>query len=566
MTSNHSPSPAFHLAVAVWCLVIIAAAVLLLVVMTQTVLTTPIPFDIDESNHALDGWEVYYSLINRSPSGLLRAVSDQAFYPPVFSFFVASAYLLVGPGLFASRIPSVFNYALLIIALTGLTFYFARRAQMEREHKGEDVENHSSTGRFAIPGIELALIGAFFATALTITSMTMIRNAVLSMLEITGALLVIPLFVLVERADQRSGPSRMTALLLAAVMVMILFLTKYTFGMFFGAALAAALVSKTWPWKTSRRAWYELLAITGIFALIASLWVILTDRESMSLFFTGHPSYVPFWSWENFLFYPRIWINEYSITAFIGVFVTILAAVEAVLNWQKLYARLAAWSVLIALVILTISTTNEPRHILVVAPAIWLLAGLRLATIFRALLQEASWGPKASLAVALLLILFLEAGIPAAERVHQEMVTSFEGEPFFSAMQAVALEEVDLEQPVLVIGDTNDQFNLLALRWRAALETNQSTWQLDIDRYPFDQFDWILARHNRKPQIKEIDEDFLDGSLDEVLDQRYYSSVIAVRNNRRKSELVTEALVVLESFPAVTYKYPGWEITVYKLH
>ena len=509
---------------------------------------------------------MYYALINRSPSELLRAVRDQAFYPPVFSFFVAAAYLLTGPGLFASRIPSVLNYALLIIALTGLTFYLARRAQMLRELNVDDVENHPGTDRFTVTGVELALIGAFFATALTITSMTMIRNAVLSMLEITGALLVIPLFVLVDRADQRSGRSRMGVLLLAAVMVMILFLTKYTFGMFFGAALAVALVSENWPWKASRHAWHELLAVAGIFALIAGFWVILTDRGSMTLFFIGHPSYVPFWSWDNFLFYPRIWLNDYSITAFIGVFVVILAAVEAVLNWQRLYVRLAAWSVLIALAILTISTTNEPRHILVVAPAIWLLAALRLATIFRALIHEPYWGPKASLALMLLLVLFLDAGIPAAEHVRPEMVTSFEGDAFFSAMQADALEEVDLEQPVLVIGDTNDQFNLLALRWRAALEMKESTWQLDIDRYPYDQFDWILARHNRRPQIKEIDEDFPDGSLEEVLDQGYYSSVIAVRNKRRKSELETDTLAILESFPAFTHKYPGWEITVYKLH
>ncbi len=533
--------------------------------MTQTVLTTPIPFDIDESNHALAGWEVYYALINGSPSGLLRAVRDQAFYPPVFSFFVASAYLLAKPGLFASRIPSVINYALLIIALTGLTFHFARRDQMEHGLNGNDVENHPTTGRFAFTGIELALIGAFFATALTITSMTMIRNAVLSMLEITGALLLIPLFVLVDHADQRSGRPRMTALNLAAVMVMILFLTKYTFGMFFGAAVAAALISETWPWKASRRVWYELLAVFSVYALIAGLWILLTDRGSMALFFTGHPSYVPVWSWENFVFYPRVWLNEYSITGFIGVFVVILAVVEAVINWHKLYVRFAAWSVLVALVILTVSTTNEPRHILAVAPAIWLLAGLRLSTIFRALLQEASWGPKASLSLVLLLILLLDAAIPTAKRVRTEIVTSFEGETFFSAMQAVALEEVDLEQPVLVVGDTNDQFNLLALRWLAALKKNQSTWQLDIDRYPFDQFDWILARHNRKPQINDVYQEYPDGSLKEVLDTGYYASVIAVHNKKLKKQTEIDALAEIAPSTSATYQYPGWEITIYKI-
>ena len=162
------------------------------------------------------------------------------------------------------------------------------------------------------------------------------------------------------------------------------------------------------------------------------------------------------------------------MSLFIGVFALTLATIGAVLHWKHLYIRVAVWSILAALVILTISTTHEPRHIWVVTPAIWLLAGLRLVEIFKALLAQPSWRPKASLAILLLLVLFIDTSMTYEGKLRREMGISMEGEPFYSAMQTVALQEVDLDRPVLVVGDTSDQFNLLALRWRAAVDNRRS--------------------------------------------------------------------------------------------
>ena len=141
-----------------------------------------------------------------------------------------------------------------------------------------------------------------------------------------------------------------------------------------------------------------------------------------------------------------------------------------------------------------------------------------------------------------------------------------EGEPFYSALQTVALQEADLDRPVLVIGDTRDQFNLLALRWRAVVDNRVTAWEYDIDQYPFNIYDWILSRHNRKPQIKELEPDFPDESLEAVLDQEYYGTVITVRNKTKKvSSLGQDTPPELKPYPAVTHKFPGWEISVYDL-
>lgn len=557
---NPPISIAFRLVVILWCLAIAVAAILLIVEITQTVLTTPIPFDIDESNHAIDGWEVYHALINGSLSELYQAIVNQAFYPPIYSLFVAASYLIAGPGLFASRLPTVLNYALLVIGLFALTYYLARHLTNPKSNPGESVVVNRRTGTF------VALVGAGFVVALSITSPTMIRNAVLCMLEITGALFLLPLIFMAERVDNHMGRTRWRFIFLAVVTVMLAFLTKYTFGLFFGLGFIAALVSETWPWRAGRLAWREAITVLGTCLLVAVLWIMITDRESMALFFTGHPSYVPFWSLDNFLFYPMVWLEEYFISMFMGVFVLTLAIVEAVINWERLYVRVAVWSNLAALIILTISTTNEPRHILVVTPAIWLLAGLRLVDIFKALLSQPSWGPKASLALLLLLVLFVDAGRAVVGSLRREMEISMEGEPFYSAMQTIALREADLDNPVLVVGDTNDQFNLLALRWRAAVDNRVSTWQLDIDQYQFTIYDWILSRHNRKPQIKELEPDFPDESLEAVLEQGYYQTVVAVRNKTRKvSTLGQDTPPELKPFPSITHKFPGWEISVYDL-
>jgi len=286
----------------------------------------------------------------------------------------------------------------------------------------------------------------------------------------------------------------------------------------------------------------------------------------MFLFFTDHPSYMPFWSLENFLYYPKIYLNEYSPSPFISIFALVLAVVQVIVEWRRLYVRLAAWAFLAALVILTISTTKEPRHMLIIAPLIWVLAGVRLAGIFEALMGLSRRSLNATLALGLLLLLFVTASLPSVERIRPEIVKSFEGKPYYSALEAFAVRQVDLDQPVLVIGDTDDQVNLLALRWRAARESGHSTAELDIDQYPFDIYERILYRHNRRPQANLLQPDFSSGPLSNVLAEGYYAAVIAVRNREKKISSLGEGILPeLLPYPAETYRIQDWELTIYRL-
>ena len=87
-------------------LAIATMALVLLVFLIYTVATTTIPFDNDEANHAVDGWQVYWALVHLNPADLYRAIVSQSFYPPIHSVFVALSYVLGEPGIAASRMPT----------------------------------------------------------------------------------------------------------------------------------------------------------------------------------------------------------------------------------------------------------------------------------------------------------------------------------------------------------------------------------------------------------------------------------------------------------------------------
>ena len=386
------------------------------------------------------------------------------------------------------------------------------------------------------------------------------------MLEITGALWVIPLMYLADRIDFLQGKVRWLAIALLALLVVVTFLTKYTFGLFWGVGVLLAMLSSVWPWKTSRRVWLESMLVVGIILISVVAWILVTRRESMFLFFTDHPSYVPFLTLENLLFYPRTWLTGYSLTSFIGVLVFILALGEIIAGWQRFYVRVAAWSVFVALGVLTVSTTNEFRHILVVIPMLWMLAGLRLANIFYTLITQPRPELNASLGIGLLLILFLDPIWGAVDQIRPELIRSFEGKAYYSAMQVTVLRAADLTKPVLMISDIDDDNNLLVYRWQAALETQRSIWDLNIDHFPYEFYDRIILRHNRRLPAPDLIDNFPRAPLEEILAMDYYETAIVTLSRKQENHILnTISLDVLSKFPVRTFRYPDYIIQVYDL-
>lgn len=491
---------------------VVVAAAFLIISLVRTVLASTIPFDTDEANHAVDGWEVYHAIAARSVSDFYRAVTDQSFYPPVHSFFVAAAYALAGASLATSRLPTIVIFAFALLLLGWLTFRVAR-----------DTDNKQLDHW-------LPLAGAAFAVAFALTSEVFVTLTVLAMLEMTGALFGLLLLLSIGQADRGKAQAiSWRRVIVAAVIAMLIFLTKYSFGLFYLPGLIAGFVTATWPWQAGSRAWRTAMLAIIVYVVGLGLWLAVTHRETMLLFFTDHPDYAPLLSGENLLYLPRLWFARYSPSPIIGLLTLLLAAIGARYDWQRLVVRVAVWSLVAGFVILTLSTTDEPRHFLPLAPALWLLAGLGLVTVLHQL-QKHPYGDRMVVASMIggFLLLVLSAIKPATS-LRAALVAEFEGVSAYTAMHRFAVQNVDLAQPLLFTGDFSDQNGLLSIRWLVATVTNQSLWDLDVDYFPFENHEHSLIRTHRKPQIATVDPTFPRQYMNEVLARDHFAYIAELK-------------------------------------
>lgn len=554
MTPQNPYSPIFSARVRAAVVLVTAITVIslpiLLIVMTHTVATTTIPFDNDEAEHAVDGWQIYHSLVRLNFGRLVSTMANQAFYPFVNSFFVAIAYLFGGASVVSSRMPSVFCFALTVLGLGWLTFKIAQQQ--------ENTPNPAERWFF--------WTGAMLAVSLAIASPIFVTNAVLCMLEMTGTMFAILLMLVGTHIDSLCHQrSRLMGIAIAAFVVMVIVLTKYSFGLFYAPALLAALGTATRVGKWGRRVWLEIAVVLAIYMAILLLWILVTDRATMWRFFTGHPSYVDFWSVENFLYYPMSWLNQYSAKKPVGLISLTLAAIGAVRYWKHLAVRVAVWSVLAATAVLTVSTTNSQRHILVIAPAIWMLAGLGFVKILQWLSCNIKTRPFVVSTIALIWSLLIACAIAPASQIQARFTKVWEGLPVYAEMQAFGLRNVDLNQPVLLLGFHNDQYPLLAIRWRAAVLSGKRLEDLNIDYFPFKRRDRSLQRTGRKPQKPSRDPSFPRQSLDAILDRDYYTYLIETRDLQKPSSILPYEPHALDNYPTVSRQFDTWLVTTYKI-
>ena len=270
---------------------------------------------------------------------------------------------------------------------------------------------------------------------------------------------------------------RLTWLLVTGMLAAVMF-TKYSFGLFFVPGLVAALVTAAPPWRAGRRAWSEALAVSGLVLVLFASWWLVTDRTTLLLGFVDHDTNAPILSLDNLLYLPTVWLGQYATTPALALTVIGLAAIGGVRRWSELAVRLAFWSTLAALVVLTLSAVHEPRHFLPLAPPVWMLAGLGLVEVLHWL--EASTR-RPLLITGMLVVVFgvLAVGaMRALPGLRGALAAAFEGSPTSGAVQEFALHTVDPSRPVLFMGDFDDQFGLLAMRWRAATLVGRDLWIL----------------------------------------------------------------------------------------
>ncbi len=294
------------------------------------------------------------------------------------------------------------------------------------------------------------------------------------------------------------------------------------------------------------------------------MWWLVTDRTTLLLGFVDHDTNAPILSPDNLLYLPMVWLGQYATTPALALIVIGLAAIGGVRRWSELAVRLAFWSSLAAFVVLTVSAVHEPRHFLPLAPPIWLLAALGLVEVLR-WVETRTGGPRWATLVLVAIFGLLAAGaVRALPGLRSELAAALEGSPVSGAVQDYALRTVDPSRPVLFMGDFNDQFGLLAMRWRAATLAGRDLWDLDVDYFPYEVFERTLHRTHRKPQVATLDPAFPRTDYGHVLQQHYYDYVVEISQpNNYTGPRANNPDDPLCGYPTSATWINDWVVTVY---
>lgn len=491
-------------------LMVLVATVKIVATVVDIVQTSTLPFDRDEAQHAIDGWQVYHAAVSHDLGGVVTAVRDQGYYPPLHSLLVAAGYWIGEPGLVYSRLPSVAELVVILLLLVWATKKLLTVSAVESERHWE-----------------IRLVASLLVVLLAVSSHALVITSALCMQELTGAVFALVLIIYIAAVERNGKPHKGLVYLGLAFFTWLLFLVKYSFGLYFSLGLIAAML--TGDLRLSHLSFKRLippLIFGSLFAVLVLLWMASTDRQSLIKFFTLHQGIVSVSLSERLLYYPRAWLYQFSITPLIGCLSIGLFLIGLTTHWQKLAVRTAFWSTLAAFMLVASLPNNDTRHVIVVVPLIWLLAGLGFTRLV-SWLQRRPFGNVYALTVLGVLLLVVFANMwPFYTRLGQDISNLYETKLYHRQMQDQILETVDLEQPVLLLGDWKDTNSLLNLRWLAALETEQSLWQLTIDQYPFSSREWVLAMTNRKLQL--TDDKPFNGSepLSAVVQTGYYHYVV----------------------------------------
>lgn len=266
-------------------------------------------FDTDEAAHATPALELYVAVQRHDIVHFGRAIIRQSFYPPVHSLTVLPAYLIKGPSLATTRMSTVVTFAVLLIASAVLIY----RATSQMVGTGSGV--------------------AYVATAATVyfvsTSPVLIQNVVLNMLELIGCLWIILLLWLCWRLDHSSS-SRWLRVCVLTLVLLVVTLTKYSFGTVAIPAIVAAILTEPKPRTGKRSQLIEAGAVIVLLAVILGFWFMVAGFRGLLRFAFDQPQYAPLLSVENLFYYFRAWSNVFHLHPAFGLFTALLACWGAI--------------------------------------------------------------------------------------------------------------------------------------------------------------------------------------------------------------------------------------------
>lgn len=460
-----------------------------------------VPFDTDEADHATPSLELYTSIINGNGSQIFRSITRQAFYPPLYSFFVSASYFLFSPTLFASRIPTLVCLVIYIFLLSAAAFVAL---------KGSSTQSKLST---------ISLLGL-----LAITSPITLENSILCMLEIPGLLSVSFCLLAFSRFKNLDSNKE---LLIAILCGLGVFFTKYNFGIITLPAIAATIFFQSGLRNTVK---------AGVLILLfLGLWSAVTDFSQFLHFFTGHKSYAPMLSQENIFFELNSWINSYCIHPVVASLVLCLSSIAAAKFFKAPVIKFALFNTLFAFLVLFLSTTNEERHFMVALPSLLFLGARGVNLLIEKAKNFSILGhPLIAASICILFIINLSA-------IEASLKAQFEGEPEFLSQFEFLFKNTG-NVPVLFYG-ISDDFSIEALRWYYAKSAKKLYTEVRLDAYPYrDDKNFTAKMRNRNIDAPYKIPGFPKKPLGRILEQNYYQFAVHINNTQKKQRFYKEGL------------------------
>ena len=397
------------------------------------------PFDSDEAIHANGGLAMALDLRDGDIGAFASTFYRQGFYPPAFSVLKAATFLLLGASPLVARL---FSLACLPLAL--LMICQAGRQLDERWGW---------------------LIGSI-AVGLTLTSQPLLVASALVMVEVPGLLATFCMLWLYLKAIEKPTPWRLAV---TSLMLLVTFLTKYTYGL--PALATVVLMEASLLWHATRHTQHATrftrrwLWLFGPFALAMLVW--FAEPYKIAEFWsyaTAQPAHRQ-WNLDTLIFYPRSIAFHHTPSPPFAL-LTLLGVIWAAGRWRNPKLRLLLIYFGVGMGEMTLNFPQDQRFIATFVPAAHLLIGAMLAwCIERWRLRTLNkwWG-----LVAILLVASLIMAVPVlSERFRTYpslMEVAYETHPQLNDLAAWIQAQVPPGERVYLINFW-DQFGPWALTW-----------------------------------------------------------------------------------------------------
>lgn len=342
-------------------LVLVVASVLVMIARTIWMYRS-YPFDADEAIHANGALAMALDL----QAGDFRAFADtvyqEGFYPPAFSVLKAIAFLVFGASPLVAR-----GFSLVCLPGALLMIYLASR-RLDAKWGW--------------------LIGTI-AVTLTLSSQFLLLASGLVMMEVPGLLASFGLLWLYLRSIEKPTATRLVG---TSLMLVVTFLTKYTYGVAAVATVALMEASRFLPGQRTdegdgrRSSLHRLgsrwLWLLGPFVVAMIIWFAKPYKiAEFRAYATAQPSHQP-WNLETLLFYPRSIAFHHSPSPPFALLMFI-ALIWALRRWRSSEHRLLLIYFLVGMAEMTLNFPKSPRFIATFVPAAHILTGAMLVWCLR---------------------------------------------------------------------------------------------------------------------------------------------------------------------------------------